>query len=73
MSGSGRVTSVIGRILGRGEGGGEAQGEPLHCYLCGQETGYRCSSCDQYICNKHTEVGTTMCVECAAKRTGMSV
>ena len=58
------MASLLRRLFGRGEGE-VPKDEPLKCYVCGLDTGYKCSVCYRYICAKHTDTGTTECVECA--------
>jgi hypothetical protein len=60
------MVSLLRRLFGRGAGA-EPKSEPLKCYICGVDTGYRCSVCGRYMCNLHTDPGTTECVECAAE------
>jgi hypothetical protein len=60
------MASLLRRLLGCGEGG-EPKAEPLKCYICELDMGYRCSVCYSYICTCHTDSGTTKWLECAGE------
>jgi len=65
------MAGLIDRLLrrrGRDEGA-----ETPKCYVCGEATGYRRSHSGKYICRKHTEPATTMCVPCSAERKPMKL
>ena len=61
------MASFISRLLGRGSAE-EAKLEPYKCFVCGEDTVYHCGVCGKYMCNQHTDPGSTTCVECAAER-----
>jgi hypothetical protein len=61
------MAGLLRRLFGR-DGDENTQYEPGKCYICGVDTGYRCSVCYRYICQQHTDPGTTVCVNCAEER-----